>query len=63
MFLSCLLVYRLERENPLLLVRRFLSGVGGGVIPDGLARERPPVGCLERLIVQDLHFLDVVRLR
>jgi hypothetical protein len=40
-----------------------VSGVRGCVIPDSLARKRPPLGRLDGLLFEDFHFADVIRLR
>jgi hypothetical protein len=55
---------RWRRAGKHLIMRfRFLFGVRGCVIPNGLARKRLPLGCLVRFIFQDFHFLGVIRLR
>jgi len=43
------------------LFRRFWrrSSVRDGVIPNGFARQLPPLGCLERMIFQKIDLADV----
>jgi len=50
-------------EEKLFWRLRFLSGVRRCVIPNSFARKLPPLGCLERLIFQGIHLVDVTESR